>query len=503
MQGLYEIHETGWEIPGYVGDTPLSEVVISDVGPQNEGADEHVDTSVIPGEDSRDASELPVAPGGGDKKPPFGSSGSHTTFEEPEENGEQPQDDEVAVSLGAVASDVTLQDESLQEVPEGLEVWAEGDATLVVNRNHPESALIEHAVEQLNNDGPWYGVPISTARERTYWKDSEQDPKLFVKVTDAIDEPDGISEIALASEVTGIIASDQAQQIVQNHGFASIAYVEPLAVLDQPDQQTTIYPWQDGTHPINDDSLSSSEQLVQLEKLHDLAQDLRGLMGANGVNPADLDSLQLLVSEDNRLSLLDIEDYQRFEPAPATLAQGEAIHHTRAGQHDISAAKPSHMDINEGDFLVGRREADNAGIEVGATIQDGHAVAIWNTHTGESAFFSVRTPAEAQAQIAGVTRDVPSLTGWETVAHLIGPARISLQDGMRYSLARELEKALGVSDYISHVSEKHSQLSIVNATGENKIVFNTGDGALQVINEQGRPVYSFVAPTAISRNADE
>lgn len=499
MQGLYELNETEWAAPDFT-NVPLKEIVISNDGAsdhENE-ADEHVDTSFILADETRgDGEPVEAETSGGDKKPPFGTPSGRTSFEDPEEEGRQERES-LTLRLGAVASGIEAEVDNSTDLqaPEGMEVISRGDTTIVVNRDHSQPELVERAVELVANDGPWFRVPIDTARERTFLKDSEEDPKLFAKVTDAIDEPGGMKELTLVAEVKSVVDSDQAQEIAQKYGFSGIGYVAPLAVVDQPDrQQTTIYPWQEGTHPFDNDTLSESDRTAQLETLGDVAQNLRGLMGANGIKPVDLDSFQLLVDDNNQLKLLDIEDYETFEPAEPTLAQGEAIHVTEAGQYDITEA--GRRAVSPGDFVVGRQGADGTGIEVATTTQNGYAVALWNTHTGESGFFSISNPYEAHEQITTVTDDIPSLTGPETVAHLIGPARVDELDGTRRSLAYQLERALGTDD-ISHISSNHSQLSIINSSGGSTVAFNTGSGVIEVFNEQGLLAYSFTPPKPVS-----
>jgi hypothetical protein len=499
MQGLYEIHEAGWEVPDFETlHENVTEVVISNDNTSLHGhASEDIDTSFIPAEETRGEAEPLRMAGGSDKKPPFDSSDTHTTFEDPEENRE----DEPTKTLGIVAtSSETIAAEEHLQASEKLEIInREDDSTVLINRAHTRPDLIEKVTSRIENDEPWAKVRIDTSRNREYFVDNPGDPTFFAKVTDYIDEPDGANELALAAKVQSVVGSDQAQRIAQEHGFSGIAYIEPLAMIDEPDiQQTIIYPRQDGSHPIDNETLPESERTTQLETLHDVAQNLRGLMGANGINPLDLDSFQLLVGNDNNLSLLDIEDYTTFQPAEATLAQGEILHVTENGQYDIGGTESGCVAINQGDFVLGRQYADGTGIQVTAATDNGYAVVIWNTETGESGFFTVNDPHEGREQITAVTDDIPSLTGPETVAHLIGPARVDEEDGTRYSRATELERALGIDDNISHVSSTHSQLSIIHSTAGNTVVFNTGHGMIEVFSEQSKRIYSFTPPTRIS-----
>lgn len=486
---MYELHqayefERGWLAeygPGFEGNI----VIVAD-GQPDQGAESKIDTSfVVAAEDRTSESQaLELATSGGDKKPPFDlPPDGHTTFEDPEEGDNERESVGPAETLGVVAigSEIRTAGEQSQ-VAEHLEVTTdEYGTTTIINRAHSQPDLPDKFIARLDSEEPWTQLEIYTSHERTFLVDDPKDPSFFVKVTDPSDNPEGQKELEVAPLVQSIVASEQAQHIAQKHGFSSVTYVEPLAVIDKPGEHEIVaYPYQDGGR-----ITGSRDGRSGLLELQEVATEMSGLFGANDVDAFDIDTIQF-IAEGDELYLLDAEQYRQFEPLQPALEAGEMERSIYGGWE--SASGPAV--VEPGKTVIARQAEDGTGVEISAVTQDTYVVALWNTSTNEAALLNIRENREAYRQVEHVAEHAPSLMGRNVIVHIFGPTNPVFRDPNRYPLSATVEMAVSLTGRVA-------QTSSVDVRGQAKVSLDTENGRLKVTTESGETKY-FDPPKRIS-----
>lgn len=459
MNELQEYHDTfPWTAEVQTLETPIVVVADSvDLHDDSEQSVSDVDTSVVPAaEDRTGRPEEVLTAADSIKKPPVDlPPGGNTTFEDPEENN-------------------------------NLEViqYADGSTT-ILNKAHNQPDLLEKVAARLESAEPWSPFPShidpesDPEHQKKYYVDDAEDRVFFAKVIPHELEPGGKNEIELASHVHAVVASEQAQRIAQEHGFSSVSYVEPLAIIDKPgENQTIVYPYQDGGR------IELSESPARLSELHDVEHKLGGLLAANEVNAYDIDHYQFLAEGDD-LYLLDAEHYKRFEPKQPTLASGETLQFVYQRWEDAAGS----TEIYSGESAVARQGEDGLGVQLSTDLHEGYAVALWNTHTSEAALLHVQASREARDQIRELTERVPSLVSLSTIAHIIGPADVSINTD-RFPPDMNIGTAV-------YLCSQASQISLFDPEGSSRVSIDSSSGRVEVTTETGE-VKRFNPPKKIS-----
>lgn len=489
MNELARAHELDvvWPVADTMQPPELVVAIVGDnEGQGEEPSQDHIDTSFVPAAENRvDEPEEVALPTADDiTKPPIDLSGGKTTFEDPEENNDGPLS-KAAEEAGAVATGAEMTPEAeATPASDNLEITRHADgSTTVVNKAHSQE-LLEKVVARLEDEEPWTELPLRTDPEHPtkYFADSAEDPSFFAKVTSQLNEPEGLKEIELASYVQSVVSSEQAQRIVQDHGFSSVSYVEPLVVIDKPgEQQTIVYPYQAG---VKIDFSEDPVETARAEELCEVVNKLNGLLAANGVNACDIEHHQFIAEGDD-LYLLDAEHYERFEPPPPTLSPGK-ISNSIYGRWEEDAG---FTEIYRGETVVARQSEDGSGVQLSTNLQEGYVVALWNTHTSESALLHVQSSMKADEQIRGLTERVPSMVSRGTVAHIVGSADFSV-DTEHYPLAISVDTAV-------YLRSQAAQVSFFDPEGSSRVSMDTSNGSLEITTETGE-IKRFTPPKRIS-----
>ncbi|MDP2789162.1 MAG: hypothetical protein Q8O46_03895 [bacterium] len=130
-----------------------------------------------------------------------------------------------------------------------------------------------------------------------------------------------LNEIILSKKVKEIIASNEAQQIAQVHGYESITFQDPIiAVVPRGKIRNKFLVYKRVPGSIYDIEPSSGER----EHLNFLVLELKKLFLRNGITPTDLRNTQFLFErKDSKyyLKLIDIEAFRLAEEGSKTEEQ--------------------------------------------------------------------------------------------------------------------------------------------------------------------------------------
>lgn len=458
---------------------------------------DEVDTTTVLAPDDRDSEPDIVPADGGDKKPPVPPETVLASSNFPEDDGEGQE--QIPTGLGKITAGAEVEsaplsttEERFADLPPTWELVRGETFDLVVNRGHENQALVDQAVTRLTDGSAWFESEQQQYPERTFHADDLNTPTLFAKTTQfALDESreldDGINELVMSREVKKVVDSEQAQLAVREQGFSGIHYVEPLAmaVSVESDAGMTIYPWQHGQlTPLADVwELEIPEEVArdELDRVSAVVEDLRALLGANGIEAPDLSANQILIDENNNLALLDIEEYQSFDTPEPALAPAASAHFKQGKWY--SGSDPAHAwDVPE----MATVEQGVAGVARGAeTAEDspefaaewhgqGTVGVFWNAVSKESAIINAANSAEWEASVSQVIAKVPNVSRQGTILHAFGADTEviygSLFDGMAVRNKVLLE-------------------------GSTDIYFNTGTGRIEVYSEDGDRTFMYQPPS--------
>lgn len=498
----YDFSNEPWQ-DGTAGGVDIA--IIADNGLASSEPEPVADTSYLLAPDERGEEEAPklTTTGADIKKPPTDPPEVYhgTPEEDPEDNNDT---SETQDALGRLANtnEVTIEAGASQptDLPSGVERISLPTQDLVINRSHPDQAIVDSAIAKLEDGSPWeeFTDCLSHLNTREYLVDDPEDPKLFAKTTDYSREEhdrtteEGVREVVQASEVRDIINSPQAQELAQQQGFTGISFVEPLLVADKhgTQQQTVVYPWQEGRAYSGEEGLhgaiGGSVPGSELHRLSTVVDRLEGLFGANGISAEDFGNEQILVGRDGMLHLIDTEGYERFDPPEPTLAPNETRYQDGYGWQDFNLSTRDEVHVVDG-VTVTTRSVGAENPEIVSNTGDGCIVTVWNPFTGESGMVNIQHLTDGHQQLEELKRAVPTLVHPGVVSHIVGQSIVDPEDGNSYLEYAELAFSLGGA----------SQIGGVRVDENTTVRLDTSNGKLETFNEQGEKTFSYTPPTAI------
>jgi hypothetical protein len=246
----------------------------------------------------------------------------------------------------------TLRVESVPEVsrPQDVEVLRIGAHRVTINNLHDDRSHIDEILREVQSAGPFDSwQPIGSYRDSNTGRqyrtdvstDSEQPPRYFAKTIRmprseqarvGQDDYTGASEVIISDRVKRAVASREAQESATYHGFAGVSYVDPIAVVDNPDtgNRTIVYPYIGGEVLENYETLEmleafasdpssvrldlTREQFDRRTKLYRTLEDLSAILEYYGIDPDDIGSDQFIMQRgpDGKihLHLIDAETYR-------------------------------------------------------------------------------------------------------------------------------------------------------------------------------------------------
>ena len=194
--------------------------------------------------------------------------------------------------------------------------------TLWVSSNESNQALAEYAANALENGIPSAWPPVDTASNSPVFRDTVDNPTIFVKVLRDSPSVAGTNmpvEMDTAPRVQALLASDYIQQSVQAQGFSGVSLVQPLvARIDHTSGERLVaYPWQQGYTHSGEFAVDAPDPELEGHRLQAVADTIERFFKANGIRPVDFDLLnfKLTPGADGRphLHLFDITEFKRLQ----------------------------------------------------------------------------------------------------------------------------------------------------------------------------------------------
>lgn len=497
-----ELQEYHGPLPWTVAQTlDMPAVVISDTDPYEDSArpTNDVDTSLVPGADDRtnENPEEVLEPADNIKKPPTDPPG--TIQESADDYPEEGTNNSASASaLGELASGTEVPNpvqrrDVYATLPAGLEVIKDEGVTIVANRNHSEPALVDRALATYRENPSWPHAPLEQFAERTYHVDNEDDPTLFAKHTNYSYYPgvlasEGLTEFALSTDIKEILDSEPAQRTVQEAGFASVSFVEPLltASPDGSNTRTTIYPWKEA-RPLETVAIEQRAEGGEWEDgrrvAADIADDLRVLFSEQGIHAKDLNTSQIRVDSDNNVRVTDAELYVKFDKPAATFAPDQVMHREGDGEwHEVANSphenpnQPREVPTGPGTVVLARGADSGQGLELTTEKGAGRVVVLWNVITKEGAIINNVDAGQLGAALREVYERLPNLKGLGTIEHAVG----------NYDVVRHPVLVHGVS-----MTARKS----VPVTGVVDVRLSAATGIVEVYSKSGERLYRYRPPT--------